>query len=299
MQGIPKAPEKRQQPDNDNATTPPKGPLFDALRALRDRYAAEHHSSFRALHFTIYAALVALVALVDAWGTGLATTLAADLRGLALRVSRELRPVARHAIDLAALESLTRRIVARYARKHAGLLDRADIEAIVKLRAVELVERFEPIAAGPSFEGYAWRGLCGAVEEAAGLETRERAKARRVAFELAAELHTDGPDDDGRNARSRTHAFLQRVAMAGALALVSEATSAGAVPSDLEGTARSLREALDKLEPRTREVLRLRFFEERTIAEVAKELGVSTATVRREQLEGLAKLARMMGVNRE
>ncbi len=192
-------------------------------------------------------------------------------------------------------EGLVQRIVARYARKYAGLLDRDDIEGIVRLRMIELARVFRVIPSGPPFEGYAWKALCGAVEEAAGLETRQLSKMRRAAFEVPSasdvDLHTD---DHVRSPRDRLQGFLEGVAVAGALGFVSEAAANAASPRDDRLVGERLYAALEKLPRRMRRVIELRFIEERTIVAVADTLGISAATVRREQSAGLSALARIL-----
>ncbi len=61
---------------------------------------------------------------------------------------------------------------------------------------------------------------------------------------------------------------------------------------------RELREAIDKLTPQQREVLLLRFVEERSTAEVALLTGRSQGGVKVMQHRALAALARVLGVRR-
>jgi hypothetical protein len=161
---VSKGAERANKADNDNAGTPPEGPPFKALRELRDRFIEGLGAEPKALWSTCAFVLAALVALVDAWGTSTATRLAAELRGLAIRVARELRAPG-IAVSAHDVEALAARVIARYTYKYRGLLQADDIGAIVRARAYELALDFVPIVGGPPFEVYAWRSLCGAVEE--------------------------------------------------------------------------------------------------------------------------------------
>ena len=186
--------------------------------------------------------------------------------------------------DLKALRELVLRIARRYARKYRGLLDVADIEGVLNVKALELAILFEDRPGDVPFDGYAWPALCGAAEDLAGRETRELSKARR----LAAEILSERQSEDG----SGIQELVADVAMVFALGALSASTAKAADPTGLEPLHSWLFEALSRLPPRQQSVIQLHVFGELTFNETAAQLGVANVTVRREYVAAIEALRR-------
>lgn len=146
--------------------------------------------------------------------------------------------------------AVMRAVASKYTKRYRGLLDRDDIESAIALRYVELLQSPVPDREG-SFESYLWKALSGAVVDAAGVEVRERFKRERVK-----------------------------------LLDVTESDYAMVEP---DGPSEALR-ALEGLPERMRTVLRRRLLDGARLGEVAFELAISVASVRRIQADGIARL---------
>ena len=186
--------------------------------------------------------------------------------------------------DLKALRELVSRIARRYAAKYRGLLDVADIEGVLSVKALELAIMFEDRPDDAPFNGYAWSALCGAAEDLAGRETRELSKARR----LAAEILSERQSEDG----SGIQELVADVAMVFALGALSAAATKSSSPTGLEPLHSWLFEALSRLPPRQQSVIQLHVFGELTFNETAAQLGVANVTVRREYVAAIEALRR-------
>lgn len=90
---MPTLPEERgrRHAANDTTTTPPRGPLFATLRALRDDFTGEPHRPDEP-HQAIGAVLAVLCILAERWPSPVARTLAAELVAVARRTARLLTP---------------------------------------------------------------------------------------------------------------------------------------------------------------------------------------------------------------
>lgn len=190
--------------------------------------------------------------------------------------------------DLKALRELVSRIARRYAAKYRGLLDVADIEGVLSVKALELAIMFEDRPGDAPFNGYAWTALCGAAEDLAGRETRELSKARR----LAAEILTERQSEDG------IRELVADVAMVFALGALSAAATKSSSPTGLEPLHSWLFEALSRLSPRQQSVIQLHVFGELTLDQTAAQLGVAQITVRREYAAAIEALRRKAGKDR-
>lgn len=190
--------------------------------------------------------------------------------------------------DLKALRELVSRIAKRYDRKYRGLLDVADIEGVLSVKALELAIMFEDRPGDVPFDGYAWPALCGAAEDLAGRETRELSKARR----LAAEILSERQSEDG------IRELVADVATVFALGALSAAATKSSSPTGLEPLHSWLFEALSRLPPRQQAVLQLHVFGELTFNETAAQLGVANVTVRREYAAAIEALRRKAGKDR-
>lgn len=190
-------------------------------------------------------------------------------------------------------EPLTRRVVNRYIHKCPSQARREDLEALLRVRLVELFQVYRP-QEGVPFEGFAWKRLCGTVVDALRAESQDQARMRQAVSETEQEGEVGAEITlDLRDTPERLQQTLDNAAVAAALGLISQGSADAAKPPD-HNDRHTLLDIVAKLPRRTRRVIELRFLEDLAPSEVAARLGLGTATVFREQASGLAALHRMM-----
>ena len=189
-------------------------------------------------------------------------------------------------------EGLVRRVLKYFRRNQRILLDRDDVEGIVRLRLVETARMFENLDNGVTFEGFAWKYLVGAVLEAESVERREAQKM----FWAAAQVNRTHPFIDLEEAMDDGDPlvdFLEQAATAATLGLLSEATMTASFSTEEDTLLRYVREALEGLPFRMRRVIMQNVVEQVPMADVCAGLGISEPTGWRDQKAGLAQLARL------
>lgn len=105
---------------------------------------------------------------------------------------------------------------------------------------------------------------------------------------------SDNPDGYVRTMVVRAFLHERRRAWTARVVLTNETPERAAPPTEVED-ASVLRAALDRLPPRQRAVLVLRFIEDLSVGEVAQLLGCSAGTVKSQTSHGLATLRRLLG----
>ncbi len=221
---------------------------------------------------------------------------------LLLRMRQCADPVRRaHLEEAAVLASL--RLAESVARRYLGRgLELEDLLQVARLALVKAVRRYQP-GAGTSFAAYAVPTIAGEVKRHfrdCGWAVRPPRRLQEFKSRLAAqeerllqELHreptlTDLADALRVSPAAVTEAQLSAAAY-NACSLDSPTTGqarpeiAGSAPDEFAALEmrEALRAALATLSPRDRQLIRLRFVEELTQAEVGRVLGVSQMQVSR------------------
>jgi len=200
------------------------------------------------------------------------------------------------------------------ARKFSGRgADYDDLYQVAAMALVKAVERYDP-GRGVKFQSFATPNMVGEVKN----YFRDRARALRLprrgaqlyreierAREQLVQRHRREPRvDELAGALGVSEDSVLEALEIGAVAMVSldAGTEAADAPSldvflGIEDRGFSefekndaVRRAMDALEPRRREIIRLRFFENRSQREVAQRLGVSQMTVSREERRALQQM---------
>jgi RNA polymerase sigma-B factor len=182
---------------------------------------------------------------------------------------------------------LVRSVARRYARKGEPVEDLVQVGAIGLIKAVD---RFEP-GRGPKLRALAVPAIEGEIRH----HLRDRSslvRTPRPLHELRAGARAAQAELTGRDGRPPSHAAVA-LAVGASEDAVAEALRAGepaapldderaSAPADDLAEERALLAAgLDLLSPRERLILRMRFYEDRSQAEIAREVGLSQAHVSR------------------
>jgi RNA polymerase sigma factor for flagellar operon FliA len=180
------------------------------------------------------------------------------------------------------LRRASRRLIVKY----RGLVGRDDVLQTMQLALAEAARTYDPDRS-TSFLSFARQAVTGAVVRVAGKEADARAPLRKI-FGASASLERGevGFEEDDAAIGTRAHAMGARLAAAWALGLATQPEAAGEA-AELE---RVVRGAIDALPERSRAVVERVYFEEQSLLQVAEALGVSYATVRRDNEEALAAI---------
>lgn len=200
------------------------------------------------------------------------------------------------------------------AQKFSGRgADYDDLYQVAALALVKAVERYDP-ARGVKLQSFATPNMVGEVKNyfrdrtrALRLPRRGMQLARdieRAREQLVQQHHREPRADELAGALNVSEDAVLEALEIGAVATVSldAGREDGESPSldaflGIEDRGFSefekndaVRRAMDALEPRRREIIRLRFFENRSQREVAQALGVSQMTVSREERRALEQM---------
>jgi RNA polymerase sigma factor for flagellar operon FliA len=184
-----------------------------------------------------------------------------------------------------------RRACRREAKGYRGLLRGEEVLQTMQLAAAEAARTFDP-ERGASFRSFAWLRVMGAVVVAAGREVEARRPLRRilaasVALERGAVEFHDQDDAIAKKAEELTARIAASWAIAG--------TRDDEEGQEAEGRQRVVDDAIAGLPERSRLIVERYYLEGRTLREVADELGISYATVRRHNEEALAAIREACG----
>jgi RNA polymerase sigma-B factor len=182
---------------------------------------------------------------------------------------------------------LVRSVARRYARGGEPVDDLVQVGAIGLIKAVD---RFEP-ARGNSLRAVAVPAIEGEIRH----HLRDRAhlvRPPRPVLELASRVRRAQVELGAREGRLPTHAELAEAVgvsedevvqalQARAPAVPLEPDHAPAAPEDLADERALLQAGMSVLSARERRILELRYYEDRSQSEIAREVGISQAQVSR------------------
>ena len=201
-------------------------------------------------------------------------------------------------------DGYARRLAAKV-RRQAGLpryVEQQELEGWALLGLSEAASRFDP-ARGVPFGAYAKRRIVGAVLNGIGKMHQAPESARQKARRLARSQDAlpDWPEGSVEPESASTQLARSIVAV-GASILIQRLGDA-AEPTDahtpLDATLqrearRRLHAALNQLEPAQRRLMRMYYFQDKSMSEVGKAMSISTPTVCRRHKDALQALADLL-----